>query len=182
MQEQSSLICGYKALSSTNAYTYDGNGNLQTDVAKNMFVDYNYLNLPERIEFDSCKFVEIQYDAAGMKLSKITKAGAIQITRQDYIGGIEYRNGELEAVYHEEGRVYFENGASRYEYTLRDHLGNTRVTFTDKNNDGQIDVTTNPETSEILQVEPCTAGGNPVRRLTGRCREESLLPVGLGSF
>ena len=151
VQEQSSLIYGYKAPSSTNAYTYDNNGNMQSDAAKNMFVDYNYLNLPERIEFDSCKFVEIQYDAVGMKLSKVTKAGAIQITRQDYVGGIEYRNGELEAVYHEEGRVYFEGDSLRYEYTLRDHLGNTRVTFTDKDGDGEIEVTTNPETSEILQ-------------------------------
>jgi hypothetical protein len=41
VQEQSSLIYGYKAPTTTNAYTYDGNGNLQTDAAKNMFVDYN---------------------------------------------------------------------------------------------------------------------------------------------
>jgi hypothetical protein len=152
VQEQSSLIYGYKAPATTNAYTYDGNGNLQTDAAKNMFVDYNYLNLPERIEFDSCKFVEIQYDAAGMKLSKITKAGAIQITRQDYIGGIEYRNGELEAVYHEEGRVYFEEGTSRYEYTMRDHQGNTRVTFTDKDGDGLIEVTAKIILSSLLTL------------------------------
>jgi hypothetical protein len=28
-------------------------------------------------------------------------------------------------------------GQPRYEYTLRDHLGNTRLTFTDKNNNAR---------------------------------------------
>ena len=38
------------------------------------------------------------------------------------------------------------------EYCIKDHLGNTRLTFADKNNNGQIDVTTDGSTNEILQV------------------------------
>ncbi len=38
------------------------------------------------------------------------------------------------------------------EYCIKDHLGNTRLTFADKNNNGQIDVTTHGSTNEILQV------------------------------
>jgi RHS repeat-associated protein len=56
----------------------------------------------------------------------------------------------LEAVYHAEGRVYNNGGALRYEYAIRDHLGNTRLTFTDKNGNGVVDVT-NTSANEILQ-------------------------------
>ena len=38
-------------------------------------------------------------------------------------------------------------GNFRYEYTIKDHLGNSRVMFADVNNDGQI------TTDEKLQVE-----------------------------
>lgn len=39
----------------------------------------------------------------------------------------------------------------RREYSLRDHLGNTRLTFTDKNANGIVDITNNSTTSDILQ-------------------------------
>ena len=56
---------GFRQTSSDlNAYQYDANGNLTFDLNKNMDVVYNYLNLPERIEFDDCKVIEFTYDAA----------------------------------------------------------------------------------------------------------------------
>jgi RHS repeat-associated protein len=65
---------------------------------------------------------------------------------QDYVGGIEYRDGDLEAIYHECGRLFFGGSSTpRYEYTITDHLGNSRVTFADLNGDGQVDA------SEVLQ-------------------------------
>lgn len=39
----------------------------------------------------------------------------------------------------------------QYQYTLSDHLGNVRLTFTDENEDGLID--TNPTAGEILQED-----------------------------
>lgn len=39
----------------------------------------------------------------------------------------------------------------RFEYSLRDHLGNTRLTFTDRDANGIVDITNNPTTSDILQ-------------------------------
>ncbi|MEM9889173.1 MAG: RHS repeat-associated core domain-containing protein, partial [Bacteroidota bacterium] len=48
-----------------------------------------------------------------------------------YCNGIEYFEGEMEAIYHEVGRVFFENNLPVYEWTLSDHLGNTRVVFRD---------------------------------------------------
>jgi RHS repeat-associated protein len=75
--------------------------------------------------------------------------------RQEYVGSIEYRyttagGTVLEAAYHSEGRVYNNGGTLRYEYAIRDHLGNTRLTFTDKNGNGVVDVT-NTASNEILQ-------------------------------
>ncbi|MBK8195273.1 MAG: hypothetical protein IPK76_19430 [Lewinellaceae bacterium] len=84
----------------------------------------------------------------------MTDGGALQY-RQEYVGGIEYRyttagGTVLEAIYHAEGRVYNNGGTLRYEYVIRDHLGNTRLTFTDKNGNGVVDVT-NTASNEILQ-------------------------------
>ncbi|MBK7870719.1 MAG: RHS repeat-associated core domain-containing protein [Saprospiraceae bacterium] len=73
------------------------------------------------------------------------------LATHDYLGSIEYKGSELEAIYHDEGRVYYEEGTGRYEFNIRDHLGNTRLTFTDKDNDDIIEVSSNPATNEILQ-------------------------------
>ena len=59
---------------------------------------------------------------------------------------MEYRDNTLEAIYTAAGRLYFANGVGRYEYTLSDHLGNNRVTFTDLNGNGVVE-----EGTELLQ-------------------------------
>jgi hypothetical protein len=54
----------------------------------------------------------------------------------------------LESIAHGEGRVFNTNtgtasaDALRYEYSIKDHLGNARLTFTDKNSDGKVDNST----------------------------------------
>ncbi len=136
----------------TNAdYDYHDNGNMFYDPSKGITVTYNYLNLPQRVQFDDCKFIEFQYDAGGTKHSKTVNNGTVELYSHDYIGGIEYRYNEIEAIYHQDGRVYFENGTSRYEYAIKDHLGNTRLCFTDKDGDGRVDVTDDPATNEVLE-------------------------------
>jgi RHS repeat-associated protein len=60
-------------------------------------------------------------------------------------GASGYKNGALSAIYHAEGRVVKEAGLYVYQYTLRDHLGNGRVYFTDKLKDNIIN------DSDILQ-------------------------------
>ncbi len=47
--------------------------------------------------------------------------------------------------------MYYEDGTGRYEYNIRDHLGNTRLTFTDKDGDGTIEISDDAEVSEVLQ-------------------------------
>jgi RHS repeat-associated protein len=117
---------------------------------------YNHLNLPTRFEWSATKYIEITYDAAGVKLTK-TKNDNGDITIKHYVGGIEYNGNNLEAVYHAEGRAMYKDpsvssvaGAINnftYEYSIKDHLGNSRVMFSDLNGNGQV------TESEIIQVE-----------------------------
>ncbi|MGB3548776.1 MAG: RHS repeat-associated core domain-containing protein, partial [Saprospiraceae bacterium] len=117
-----------------------------------LIIDYNHLDLPTKIRWTSSgrQRLEMTYDAAGtlLRRQKFNSAGTVLETR-DYIGGIEYKNGALESVAHAEGRVYFGGGSTeRYDYALTDHLGNTRLLYSDLNNNGIPDVP-----SEIIQEE-----------------------------
>ena len=113
-------------------------------------IEYNYLNLPIKIVFNRTFLtaydngsIEFIYDASGAKLRKTTKNvnGTVLETR-DYVNGVEYKNGTLDRVAHTEGGVVKQSdGSFMHEYVLRDHLGNTRVTFSDANNDGLVTTT-----------------------------------------
>ena len=86
-----------------------------------------------------------------------TKNNNGTITTKHYVGGIEYNGNDLEAVAHAEGRATYEANSTtstqgaingfRYEYAIKDHLGNSRVMFSDMNGNGQVTET------EIIQVE-----------------------------
>ena len=52
----------------------------------------------------------------------------------------------MEAIYHAEGRITPVGASYQYEYNIKDHLGNTRLTFADLNANGVVDVP-----SDILQ-------------------------------
>jgi RHS repeat-associated protein len=65
------------------------------------------------------------------------KDGSVKET-WDYVNGVEYKNQILQRVAHSEGAVVRNDfGQYQHEYVLRDHLGNTRVTFTDGVNKGE---------------------------------------------
>ena len=54
------------------------------------------------------------------------------------MSGFVYKNSQLDFFGMEEGRVKrLAGGALQYQYTIKDHLGNTRVMFADTNSDGQ---------------------------------------------
>ena len=133
----------------TQMYRYDKNGNLIYDRIKGIIgIDYNYLNLPQKITFGSggitTGIILFVYDASGAKLRKIVQeihqGMVLQETTYDYVNGVEYKNNILERIANTEGAVT-RNGITNvyeYEYALRDHLGNTRATFSDANNDGIV--------------------------------------------
>ncbi len=116
----------------------------------------NHLNLPKLFTWTGGSFngnsIEILYDAAGSKLRKTVKTGSTTNYTQDYIGGIEYRDGVREAIYTAEGRIKYPTpSTTRYEYTIKDYLGNARISFSDLNGNGVVNLTNVQSTNEVLQ-------------------------------
>ena len=82
-----------------------------------------------------------------------------KVTTTDYIGGIQYSQTEgeprlLELIAHEEGRVVPKQDGSgfAYHYDLRDHLGNTRVTFSSETQTDSYLATMEPALAEDEEV------------------------------
>lgn len=161
---------GHKPGSATD-YLYDHNGNMIYDPSRGMSITYNHLNLPLSMVMNSNHKIDYIYDANGNKLREIvTDIGSESYsTTKDYVDGIEYKDSKLEAIAHDNGRWYNVNVNTsistvslRHEYSLKDHLGNTRLTFTDKDLDGKIEVSTNPSTNEILSEHHYYSFGLPM--------------------
>jgi RHS repeat-associated protein len=123
-------------------YGYDANGNMSTDGSRNTTLYYiPTLNLPQTVDFGNNNRINYYYMADGTKFAKQVWTGASnRITH--YIGNIVYEDGRLSYIITREGRlVATGDGTSRTfvpEYSLKDHLGNTRVTFSSKTVGGSI--------------------------------------------
>ena len=131
----------------TGDYLYDSNGNMYYDPNKALTITYNHLNLPEEFNFGNNDRIEVLYDAAGAKLQQKVYDNNVLISTKDYIGGVEYQDGQIESTYHAEGRVFFtSNTIYRHEYAIKDHLGNIRLWVSDLNGNGILETP-----SEILQ-------------------------------
>jgi hypothetical protein len=57
---------------------------------------------------------------------------SVEEKRTDYSGEFIYENDTLKVIQHEEGRIVPEGSDLVYQYHLKDHLGNVRLTFTTK--------------------------------------------------
>ena len=106
-------------------YTYDENGNLTRDLNRNIKdIQYNFLNLPQRIEFGDGSTTEYLYDAEGRKLRTVHRADG-KTTTTDYAGNLIYENGKPVRLITGYGYVSLPDGM--YHYYLQDHQGNNRV-------------------------------------------------------
>ena len=165
-QNYGNMNGGFKeraARNGTPTYVYDANGNLTQDKNKGLTITYNYLNLPQTITFDGTQgnaggTIDFIYDATGKKWRK-----TVTPTRQcgqvrDYIDGVEYTStlcGLIlssitpDIIHFSDGYIQRDPSTDGnyswmgwvYKYALTDHLGNTRVVFSDKNDDGVVGVT-----------------------------------------
>lgn len=132
-------------------YEYDANGSLTRDDNKGIeTVVYNHMNLPVKVDFGGDGRIEFTYTATGLKLRKEVFDGNNQlIGATDYAGPFVYEGGELLFAHTEEGRAIYQPTADepwRYEYHLKDHLGNLRVSFAEPTS-----------TTEELTMEPMMA-------------------------
>ncbi|OQX77323.1 MAG: hypothetical protein B6D64_08475, partial [Bacteroidetes bacterium 4484_276] len=116
-------------------YFYDANGNMTQDLNKQINnIEYNYLNLPQRLEIGQSagNILHYIYDASGRKLRKQKRVDQCINTNTDYCGSFVYEEGELQYILTEEGRIVPDGGGFRHQYFLKDHLGNTRVMFNEE--------------------------------------------------
>ncbi|HEX8328317.1 MAG TPA: DUF6443 domain-containing protein [Hymenobacter sp.] len=133
-------------------YTYDQMGNLSSDRNKGITnITYNVLNKPEWIYLirnNTRQSIRFTYSASGAKLQKHTwkMNPAYGAPGQpysfehntDYAGSFVYEDKVLKFTPTAEGRMLYthvpSNGSLhwKYEYHLKDHLGNLRFAFTDE--------------------------------------------------
>ena len=90
---------------------------------------------------DSIVFKPGFHAQPGMRLTAKIDSTIAPVDQTDYIAGIEYRNNQLLAIYHTKGRAVPDSTAWRHEYVITDHLGNTRLRFSDLDGNTQIDST-----------------------------------------
>ncbi|GAA4276820.1 DUF6443 domain-containing protein [Aquimarina mytili] len=133
---------GFKDGTNTNDdFEYDANGNMILDRNKGISeITYNHLNLPLKVTVNSTAHtgnISYIYDATGAKLKKIATEGS-SATTTEYAGNYVYKNGNLEFFNHPEGYIEKEANGYQYVYQYKDHLDNTRLSYSDKNNDGSI--------------------------------------------
>lgn len=145
----------YTPGSSSAEYTYDPMGNLYADRNKGITgISYNLLNKPEWLylyQNNASKYVRFIYTASGTKLQKHTwepnpaygQPGQRYWLEHntEYAGGFVYEdnaNNEkvLKFASTSEGRLLYTVNPNpgpyswKYEYHLKDHLGNLRIAFT----------------------------------------------------
>lgn len=106
-------------------YEYDANGNLTKDLNKKITdIQYNCLNLPEKVQFEGGNSISYLYAADGTKLRTTYKTGN-STTITDYCGNAIYENGVLVKVLTEDGYITASN--NQFYYFIQDHQGNNRV-------------------------------------------------------
>ena len=132
------------------SYSYDDDGNMITDSSKGIIdIEYNFLNQPERVVFATGEIIEYDYEASGRKLQKRFIQGNLTLTT-DYLSGFQYDNGTLQFLPQPEGYVVQStdtngNEINDYVYNYTDHLGNVRLSYSDTDRDGHIDIVHLPD-------------------------------------
>ena len=114
-------------------FLYDANGNMTRDGQTGVQIEYNVINLPQRV-FGTSGEIKYIYAANGQRL-----ASMVGLSATYYRNVMVYsKNGmgveQIEYMVHPEGLVVNEGSAWVYKYFKTDHLGNTRALLAVRNN------------------------------------------------
>ncbi len=113
----------------SGSYSYDSNGNLTSDGLRGLTISYyKELDLPSQYYKDASNKVVYQYDALGVKWGKTATISGSSATTL-YYGPFIYQGGSLVKVLTPEGYYVPDPTTPLYHYYLKDHLGNTRMTY-----------------------------------------------------
>lgn len=160
-------------------YDYDDNGNMEWDRNKDIRVDYNHLNLPEKIYEESGTGDEILYiyDATGIKWLKVFDDGSSE-NKTMYAGSFVYEDNDgdlvddfgLDFILNSEGKIANISTTFEYHYHLKDHLGNTRVVFDGSGNTEQA-----PDYYPFGMLFNSSQGGDNEYLFNGKELQDELL-------
>lgn len=115
--------------SGTSSYSYDANGNMLTDGNRAATLTYNYLNLPKTVVTGG-KTLTYDYDAGGNKHKYVADTLTVK-----YAGIFEYNAANVvKRVATSDGQLLSSGDTLRFDYFLKDHLGNVRVVFDERGN------------------------------------------------
>ena len=108
-------------------YGYHANGALNSDENEKISsITYNtFLNLPEQVNLNDGRWIKYTYDGAGTLLKTEYSNGEYW----EYVEGVVFKNGQPYQMAIPEGRAVYESSQWKLEYDIKDHLGNTRVSF-----------------------------------------------------
>jgi RHS repeat-associated protein len=143
----STSTIGFIPVTGAQNYVYNKNGALTSDYNRGISgIQYNCLDLPERIQFIYGHNTRYSYDATGIKRRVVSQsvknnmnipigqtnctpdASNVQATlTTDYCGNVVYENGALKYILTPEGYVTKNGRNTYYNYYLKDHLGNNRI-------------------------------------------------------
>ena len=113
----------------SSTFEYDANGNLTKDGRNGLEIQYNCLNLPQRVSRGGDQLALFYYWADGSKARVVDSAGVAR----HYIGSLTYRESgsgtsELEEVLFSGGVVKIgAEGEPETFYYITDHLGSVRA-------------------------------------------------------
>jgi len=124
-------------------YLYDENGNLVTDKNKGdgttaMSIMYNEIGKTSRVDLPGGRYIQYTYAASGERLRKEVYNSSGLLKTLDYVEGFVYENAALSYFGMAEGRVRNAGGTLKYEYFIKDHQGNVRVSFEEYNGEARI--------------------------------------------
>ncbi|MBN1767047.1 MAG: RHS repeat-associated core domain-containing protein [Prolixibacteraceae bacterium] len=160
---------------SNSIFQYDDNGNLIYEPNKGnagVALEYNQLNLPEEVDFGLNNEIHYFYTVDGTKLRQEVETSAGVVTT-DYVGPFIYETsgGTRSLKYIQMPEGLYNNSTAKFEYHMKDHLGNVRVVLAQ---DGVIKQTTDYYPYGMRITPLCTSNSDNPYLYNGKEMQNEL--------